>query len=67
MENLEFRSNHPGDVYYWIIKVFKSCKTATQIRNAKKLIWNYEKIYKNSMTDLLLVKYNLYENNILNS
>jgi len=67
MENTEFRSKHPSDVYFWIIKVFESCETARQIRNARKLIWSYEKIYGKSMTRQLLAKFNLCEINILKS
>ena len=36
------------DSYKWVLKVVKSCETSSQIANIGKLIYNFDKIYKDN-------------------
>lgn len=35
------KSNHPGDLFLWIIKVIKSCQTTDQLESVYKLMDNF--------------------------
>ncbi len=55
------------DSYKWVLKVVKSCETSSQIANIGKLIYNFDKIYKdNYLYDCLRLSKDMQTDKILN-
>jgi hypothetical protein len=51
------------DSYKWVLKVVKSCTTKPQIANVGKLIYNFDKIYKDRYLYKYLRAYKQFQEN----